>query len=57
MVKKGERINRGQVIGLIGNTGRSKGSHLHYEIRLNHKTVNPLKYLHIDDTILLAAKK
>ncbi|MDH4318468.1 MAG: M23 family metallopeptidase [Desulfobulbaceae bacterium] len=49
LVKKGEAISRGQVIGLIGNTGRSTGSHLHYEIRYNKKTVNPKRYLQIAD--------
>ncbi|MDH3349540.1 MAG: M23 family metallopeptidase [Desulfobulbaceae bacterium] len=47
LVKKGETIKRGQPIGLIGSTGRSTGSHLHYEIHFNKKTVNPKRYLQI----------
>lgn len=49
LVKKGDIIKRGQAIGLVGNTGRSTGSHLHYEIRYNKKTVDPMKYLKVSD--------
>lgn len=44
-VKKGERVQQKQVIGLVGSTGYSTGPHLHFEIRKNGKTVNPLTYL------------
>jgi len=44
-VKKGQQVERGEVIGYMGNSGRSTGCHLHYEIAKNGKNVNPLKYM------------
>ncbi|HBH48762.1 MAG TPA: peptidase M23, partial [Bacteroidales bacterium] len=43
-VKKGQKVKRGDVIGYVGNTGLSTAPHLHYEVLLNNKKVNPVNY-------------
>jgi murein DD-endopeptidase MepM/ murein hydrolase activator NlpD len=44
-VHPGQRVHRGDVIGRVGSTGRSTGSHLHYEVRLDGNPVNPVAYI------------
>ena len=44
-VQPGQRVYKGQTIGLVGNSGNSTGPHLHFEVRENNRAVNPLKYI------------
>lgn len=47
-VKKGDKVQQGQVIGIMGNTGNSYGTHLHFEVRKNDSRIDPEPYLNAD---------
>ncbi|MNW67142.1 Murein DD-endopeptidase MepM [compost metagenome] len=44
-VSVGDKVSKGQQIGMLGNTGRSTGPHLHFQIVKQNKAVNPLGYV------------
>ena len=49
LVAPGTRVKRGQLIGLMGSTGRSTGNHLHYEVRIDGRAVNPVPFMQTND--------
>jgi murein DD-endopeptidase MepM/ murein hydrolase activator NlpD len=55
-VKLGDYIGENHVIGKMGNTGRSAGAHLHYEIRINNKSIDPVKFMTVGREISVAGE-
>ncbi len=51
VVKTGQKVKRGQIIANVGSTGLSTGPHVHYEIHVNGKVVDPLTYVLPDGAI------
>ena len=47
LVRKGDFVERGQIVGMMGNSGRSTGPHLHYTIKYKTKIVNPISYVEV----------
>ena len=44
-VSRGQRVKRGEALGAVGNTGRSTGPHLHYQVQVNGTPMNPRNYI------------
>ena len=55
-VKAGQRVQQGEVIGYIGNTGLSTGPHVHYEVHIGSDVVDPYKYLNIRSSLAKSAR-
>ncbi|MBA2467650.1 MAG: M23 family metallopeptidase [Sphingomonas sp.] len=56
-VYAGQRIKRGEMIGRMGSTGRSTGSHLHYEVRIDGRAVNPVPFMKSTDYLVAMQRR
>ena len=57
VARAGQRVRRGDLIGLMGSTGRSTGSHLHYEVRIDGRAVNPVPFMQSSDMLLALQRR
>ncbi len=51
IARPGQRVRRGDLVGLMGSTGRSTGSHLHYEVRIDGRAVNPIPFMQSTESL------
>lgn len=57
VAEAGQRVHRGDLIGYMGSTGRSTGSHLHYEVRIDGRAVNPIPFMQSTDTMVALQRR
>ncbi|MFL6755633.1 MAG: M23 family metallopeptidase, partial [Sphingomicrobium sp.] len=57
LIRAGDHITRGQQIGRMGSTGRSTGNHLHYEVRIDGRAVNPIPFMKSTDYVLAMQRR
>ena len=57
LVSAGQRVSRGQQVGRMGSTGRSTGNHLHYEVRIDGRAVNPIPFMKSTDYVLAMQRR